>query len=66
MGFILPDKNQGIHVETRQQSFVIFTDFGNTRIELPYRNLNELIDLLGEAKKRAEDMSIPTDVLSKG
>jgi|GEM_PF-3330035 len=34
MGMILDLKNGEIHAEARSESFVIFTDFGEDRIEL--------------------------------
>lgn len=57
---ILEDKNEGLHVETRRESVVIYTDFGDQRVEIPYRNLDELETLIAEAKRRAHDVGIAT------
>lgn len=60
MGRILEDQNQGIHVEMRRESFVIYTDLGKQRIELPYRNLQELEGLLNDARNLAQSDGIAT------
>lgn len=52
MGFVLDDKNNGIHCETRNQSAVLFTDFGDMRIEMNKEQIEEAIALLKESLDR--------------
>lgn len=46
MGFIIKDNGKGVHAEARRESFVIFTDHGDKRIELSWNQLEELKLLL--------------------
>lgn len=41
MGEILADNDKGVHAEARRESFVLFTDFGDQRLELPWDRLAE-------------------------
>lgn len=57
MGLILDDNDKGVHAEMRRESFVLFSDFGDDRIELGYDKLDELkllVDKIVEKRKVSE------------
>ena len=50
MGYILSEAEgidfEGLHGELRRESFVIYTDYGEDRIELLYSDLPKLVKLI--------------------
>ncbi len=53
MGFILESEDD-IHGESRRESFVIYTDYGEDRIELEWDKLDAMIRMAQKLKARHE------------
>ena len=53
MGFIVdePDGSK-IHGEARRESFVVYTDWGDTRVELDWSEFNNLKYIIAELEKQ--------------
>jgi hypothetical protein len=51
MGFIHQDPCKGVHIETRRESMVLYTDNGAQRVELTYEDWIKALPALAEAMK---------------
>lgn len=49
MGMILEDNNHNLHVECRSRSVVIYTDYGDERIEIDFDQFQELKYMINKA-----------------
>lgn len=69
MGRLLRDSGQNIHAEARRKSFVLYTDFGEKRIELDWDQLDETHRLVCDLKEYAAANRLethPTKHLGEG
>ena len=48
MGFIHEDPIEGVHIESRRESLILFTDYGHESIELEYEKWEKIIPAIKE------------------
>lgn len=58
MGCIYEGKT--FHLETRRESFVLYTNFGEERLELLYQDIGQLEEFIKIAKNRAKEVGLST------
>lgn len=58
MGMVNPNPKKKLHAEARRESFVIYTDFGDQRMELSWDKLVALDEHLKWLKNHAEQNNL--------